>query len=177
MKWFLNLTTRSKLFLGFGLMIVFLASVIATAYRGIATVQASQHSLYQKEFANAVDLLNLRANENGVRAAALDMTVAATRSDREFWHRDIKKRSKEISATTQRLLERNRNDPSFSAQLGELNKTREAFSQTRDDQIIPLIYAGKKDQARTLLLGYAPSQRNWAMKPRKRRVPPWLNPR
>ena len=153
MNWFLNLTTRNKLFLGFGLMIIFLVTVIATAYRGIATVQASQHSLYQKEFANAVDLLNLRANENGVRAAALDMMVAATRSDREFWHRDIKKRSKEITETTQRLLERNRNDPSFSAQLGELNKTREAFAQMRDDQIIPLIYAGKKDQARTFLLG------------------------
>ncbi|MFZ2302682.1 MAG: methyl-accepting chemotaxis protein [Gallionella sp.] len=153
MKWFLNLTTRNKLFLGFGLMIVFLVAVIATAYRGIAAIQASQHSIYQEEFANAVDLLNLRSNENGVRAAVLDMMAAATRSDQETWHRDIKERSKEISATTQHLLERNRNDLPFSARLDELNKTREAFAQARDDQIIPLIYAGKKEQARALLLG------------------------
>ena len=33
MRWFLNLTTRAKLFLGFGVMIVFLATSIVTAYR------------------------------------------------------------------------------------------------------------------------------------------------
>lgn len=42
MKWFLDLTTRGKLFAGFGLMIVFLATVIAAAYTGIAAIQASQ---------------------------------------------------------------------------------------------------------------------------------------
>jgi len=153
MKWFLNLTTRNKLFLGFGLMIVFLAVVIATAYRGIVMIQASQHSIYQQEFANAVDLLNLRAQENGVRAAALDMMTVASRTDQETWHGDIKERSKDISGITQRLLERNRSDSSFSARLEELNKTREAFAQMRDDQIIPLIYAGKKEQAKALMLG------------------------
>jgi len=153
MNWFLNLTTRNKLFLGFGLMILFLVTVIATAYRGIAAIQASQHSIYQEEFANAVDLLNLRTNENGVRAAVLDMLVAVAQSDQEVWHRDIKERSKDISAITQRLLERNRSDLSFSAQLEELNKTREVFAQMRDEQIVPLIYAGKKEQAKALMLG------------------------
>jgi len=150
MKWFLNLTTRNKLFLGFGLMIAFLAIVIATAYRGIATIQASQHSLYQKEFANTVDLMTMRSDENGVRAALLEMLVATTRADQESWHQDIKERSKEISVTTQRLLERNRNDSSLLTQLEELDKIREAFAQTRDNQLIPLIYAGKKEQAKTL---------------------------
>ncbi len=144
MKWFLNLATRNKLFIGFGLMIVFLATVIATAYQGVTTIQAAQRKLYQEEFANAVDLLNLRANENGVRAALLNMMAADKQADQETWHEDIKQRSKEISGATQRLLERNRNNPSMIAQLVELNKTREAFAQTRDDRIIPLIYAGKE---------------------------------
>ncbi|HEY8887558.1 MAG TPA: MCP four helix bundle domain-containing protein, partial [Gallionella sp.] len=144
------MTTRNKLFLGFGLMIAFLAIVIATAYRGIATIQASQHSLYQKEFANTVDLMTMRSDENGVRAALLEMLVATTRADQESWHQDIKERSKEISVTTQRLLERNRNDSSLLTQLEELDKIREAFAQTRDNQLIPLIYAGKKEQAKTL---------------------------
>jgi len=153
MKWFLNLSTRNKLFLGFGLMIAFLAIVIATAYRGIATIQASQHSLYQKEFANTVDLMTMRSDENGVRAALLEMLVATTRADQESWHQDIKERSKEISVTTQRLLVRNRNDSSLLTQLEELDKIREAFVQTRDNQLIPLIYAGKKEQAKTLVQG------------------------
>jgi hypothetical protein len=44
MKWFLDLTTRGKLFAGFGVMIVILAIVIATAYYGIAAIQASKAS-------------------------------------------------------------------------------------------------------------------------------------
>jgi len=153
MKWFLNLSTRNKLFLGFGLMIAFIAIVIATAYRGIATIQASQHSLYQKEFANTVDLTTMRSDENGVRAALLEMLVVTTRPDQESWHQDIKERSKEISVATQHLLERNQNDSSLLTQLEELNKIREAFQQTRDNQLIPLIYAGKKSQAETLVQG------------------------
>jgi methyl-accepting chemotaxis protein len=153
MKWFLNLTTRNKLFLGFGLMIVLLAIVIAAAYRGITQIQASQHNLYQKEFANTVDLLNLRSDENGVRAAQLSMMAVTTRSDRETWHQDIKLRSKDIAEATQHLLERNNNDPQLLARIKELNLVRESFAQTRDSTLIPLIYAGKMAQARALALG------------------------
>ena len=35
MKWFVNLSTRNKLVCGFGLMVLFLASVVIVAYRGI----------------------------------------------------------------------------------------------------------------------------------------------
>ncbi len=153
MKWFLNLSTRNKLFLGFGSMIVFLALVTLSAYRGIVMIQATQHSLYRKEFANTVDLMTMRSDENGVRADLLEMLSAATRTDRESWHKDIKERSKEIAETAQRLLDRNHNDPALLAQLQELNKIRDAFVQTRDDQLIPLIYAGKKTQAETLVQG------------------------
>lgn len=45
MKWFLNLSTRSKLFLGFGVMVVFVGSVITTGYFAITGLQASQQTL------------------------------------------------------------------------------------------------------------------------------------
>ncbi len=153
MKWFLNLTTRNKLFLGFGLMIALLSVVITFAYQGIATIQAAQQKLYQEEFANAQDLMKLRADENGVRAATLDMLVVTKRSAQEVWHQDIKERSKEISGIEQRLLERNRNDSLLYTKLEELRTIREAFAQTRNDQVIPLIYAGKAEQAKTILQG------------------------
>lgn len=55
MKWILDLTTRAKLFAGFGLMILFLAAAIAAAYEGITAVRDSQKRL-GKDFALAVDL-------------------------------------------------------------------------------------------------------------------------
>ncbi len=153
MKWFLDLTTRGKLFAGFGLMIVFLATVIVTAYLGISAIQASQKSLYQEDFTNALDLMALRAEQNGVRTALLNMMLLARQSDRELWHQDIKQRSKEIAAVTSRLLERNRDRPRPSGRLEELKTIRDAFAQTRDDQLIPLIYANKTDEAKALAVG------------------------
>ena len=73
MKWFLDLTTRGKLFIGFGVMLAFLAAVIATAYTGITAIQESQKNLYRGDFANALDLMELRAQENGMRAALLSI--------------------------------------------------------------------------------------------------------
>lgn len=61
MKWFLDFTTRAKLFSGFGLMILFLAIVAAIAYRGTTSTQQSQKTLYEQEFANATNLLGVGA--------------------------------------------------------------------------------------------------------------------
>ena len=86
MNWFLDFSTRNKLFAGFGVMLVFLAAVIATAYLNIAAIQESQKKLYQEEFANAVDLMKLRSSENGIRAAALNMMLVVRHPDQETWH-------------------------------------------------------------------------------------------
>ncbi|MEK7877820.1 MAG: methyl-accepting chemotaxis protein, partial [Pseudomonadota bacterium] len=153
MKWFLDLTMRGKLFGGFGLMIVFLAVVMATAYLGITAIQTAQRSLYQEDFANAIDLMFLRSDENGMRAALLGMMAVTRDTERETWHQDLKERTKQFTAVTQRLLERNRNDPRLYARLGEVKALQGIFVQTRDEQIIPLIYAGKLEQGRAVALG------------------------
>ena len=152
MKWFLDLSTRGKLFLGFGLMLACLAAVIATAYRGIAAMQASQQLIYHEEFADAVDLLNLRTDENGVRAALLSMMATKSAGERDAWQREIRERSQQIVEGTQKLVARN-HDARTLARLDELKSIREEFALTRDRQIIPLIQAGKIEQARALTFG------------------------
>ena len=153
MKWFLDLATRGKLFVGFGLMLAFLAIVIVTAYLGISAIQVSQKNLYQRDFANAVDLLKLRTDQNGIRAALLSMLLATERSDQEPWHQEIKERKAEIAETVRQLQERNRNDSRLSGRIEEVKSISEAYAQTRDAELIPLIYANKTDQARTLAGG------------------------
>src|SRR3989338_7185342 len=153
MNWFLNLGRRGKLFLGFALMILFLAAVIVTAYTGITTIQESQQRLYNEDFANAVDLMALRMNQNGVRAAQLTMMSVTRRSDQEVWHQDLRDRVKEIDEVMPRLFERGRNEPMLLRRLEELRTTREAYKQTRDTEVIPLIYAGKVEEAKKLVLG------------------------
>jgi len=153
MKWFLDLATRRKLLLAFGLMIFFLAAVIVTAYTGITAIQEAQKRLHDHDFANAVDLAELLSNENGVRAAQLTMMVLPNRPDREPWGQDANTRSEEIETILRTLLERGRTDPRLFLRLEELKAIHDVFEQTRATQINPLISEGKIEDAKKIALG------------------------
>jgi len=163
MKWFLNLTMRVKLFVGFGLMILILTFVIVTAYRAIAGMQESQKNMYRLDFANAVDLKDIRSNQNGTRAAVLTMLLVTNRSDQEALHEEIKSRSQENAETMQRLLESSRDDPKLLSRLKEFENIRNDLNQTRDAKLIPLIYEGKIQEAKEVFLGIQ-SERNQKLK-------------
>lgn len=153
MRWFLNLSTRTKLFLSFGLMIIFLAVVIVTAYVGIITIQKSQGKLYQEDFANVADFWNLRANINGMRASQLMMMSVTKRSDQEVWHQDIKERNKRFDDVMSMLVERARNDHNFLSRLETLRTSINAYRQTQDAKLIPSLYKGKFEEAKILVFG------------------------
>jgi methyl-accepting chemotaxis protein len=153
MQWFNNLTMRGKLLAGFGLIIALLAVVVVVAYTSIAAIQKSQRILYEEDFANALDLAALRAEQNRVRAGLLTMMALTQRAEQEVWHQDIRERSLEIGALLQGLEERNRNQAGLLRRIGEIKAAREAFARTRDAQVIPLIYAGRTGDARELTLG------------------------
>jgi Four helix bundle sensory module for signal transduction len=163
MNWFLDLTTRTKLFLSFGVMIVLLAMVMITAYRGITAIETSQKNLYAQEFANAVDLKDIRANQNGMRAALLAMLLVPKRSDQEARHQETKDRAKENDETMQRLRERARNDPELLRRLEEFSTIRSAFRQTQETELTPWIYEGKIEEAKQLALGIQ-AERNEQMR-------------
>ena len=153
MKWFLDLSTRAKLFLGFGLMVLSLAAVTITAYTGITALQQSQKRLYDEAFANATDLLTVRSNVNGARTSVLMMILVTARSDQELWERDVLDRSRQIGDALRELIGRQSREPESLRQLEELRAAWEAYEQTRDTQIRPLIGQGKVDDARTFILG------------------------
>ncbi|TAN54826.1 MAG: methyl-accepting chemotaxis protein, partial [Betaproteobacteria bacterium] len=62
-------------------------------------------------------------------------------------------RSKRIDRIIRGLLERGKNDPKRLPQLEELKAVWQAFAQTKDAEIIPLILAGKTAESRELALG------------------------
>lgn len=153
MNWFKDLSTRMKLFLSIGLIIALLAAVIVTARNGISTIEKSQKNIVTVELANTSDLLALRASESDVRLALLMMMSASERTDKERWHHSVKGSAEEIGRILQRLYDRNKGEPALTRRLDELNALRLAFKETRDNQIIPLIYDGKVAEAKSLALG------------------------
>jgi len=133
-------------------MILLLIGVISTAYRNITAMQASQELLYNRDFSDAVDLMAIRSNINGARAALLNMLLSE-RHEQEQWHNDIKKRSVEVDKLFQRLIKRQRDNPVFLGKLKELKSLYDAYADTRDTQAIPQVFAGKVNDAKSLVLG------------------------
>jgi methyl-accepting chemotaxis protein len=153
MTWFLDLSTRNKLFIGFGLMIVFVGTVIATGYFAISGLQTSQQTLYQKDFANLRDIGNLRGFESQVRAEMLEAQLIKTPSERERLLKDASEHSVQVGKIMAVLLDRADSDPKLRARLEELDFIQKAFSQTKDSEIVPLILAGKIAEAQKLAVG------------------------
>lgn len=153
MKWFLNLSTRSKLFLSFGVMIVFVGGVITTGYFAITGLQASQQALYQEDLANLRDLKSLRALQNQIRAEMLEAQLVNTPAKRERLLKDVAEGSRQIGQIMAALQERATDDPKWLSQLKELNSIQKVFDQTKDDEIIPLIVAGKITESRQISAG------------------------
>jgi len=153
MKWFIDMAMRGKLFVSFGLMIALLAIVVATAYTGITAIQTSQNRLYEEDFANAVDLMQLLAEQNGLRAGIMTMLALSQQAEQEIWRQDVEERARVIDALLRQLQQRNREQTQMTRRLEELTATRDAYAQTRDVQVIPLIFAGNIEQARELALG------------------------
>ena len=79
MKWFINLSTRAKLFLSFGLMIIFLLIVTLAAYTSIQAIWESQKTLAEKDFADALELVELRDDLNRKRGQMQEMIETYSR--------------------------------------------------------------------------------------------------
>ncbi len=82
MNWLLNLSTRTKFFLAFGLLLFFLATVMVSAWWGITSIQTSQQALYEKDFADVSDVQEVLANIDESRANVLSMILSTQRAKR-----------------------------------------------------------------------------------------------
>ena len=153
MRWFLSLATRVKLLLAFGLIILLLAGAIATAYRNITAIQASQKQLFDEDFADAIDLMALRVHQNAVRTGVLTMITAPTRAAQDRAHSDIEERDGQIDEITRRLVARHQSDPRLPPRLEELASARDAYFEAREREVVPLIHAGKIEEAKQLVFG------------------------
>lgn len=163
MKGFINLATQAKLFWSFGLMVALLAVVIVMGHSGVTTIQEAQKNLYEQDFAIAVTLKELRANQNGVRAALLTMVATEKPSDRAAAQQDIKEREQESDELMQRIVDLGKGDPEISSRIEKFRSIRIAFRDLRDKEIVPLIHQGKMEEAKQLIFG-AQAERNEKMR-------------
>jgi methyl-accepting chemotaxis protein len=154
-----NLSTRSKLLLGFGVMLAFTAVVLGVGVWGLWSVDASAGRLYDQRFTNAVDLLDMRSNLNGQRVDVLLMMLLTDRAEQDVYRADLKERAARNDQLIDRMTKRNRDDPQFLAAFKPVVDLGEETRRVRDDQVVPLILDGKFEQAKQISLG--PQERRY----------------
>jgi len=151
MKWFIDLNTRSKLFFAFGLLFVILLAVILIAYNGFTEVQKSQSDLFQRDFTSATQIIELKAGQNRTRADILEMMLTKDRAKQRSIDQDIKSRAQAIGDLVERINDilKKEQDGETLRKFEELKATREAYRNTRDQQVA-MIMSGRIDEARKL---------------------------
>ena len=145
MNWFIDLKTRSKLFCGFGLIIVLTAIVIGTSYRAVAELQ--------QRFYIAKVLGELDSNFNEQRVVVLTMLTAIDASSLGPLQQELRGISKQNDDSTQNLRELAQADPVLGAGIEEFSGLRTSYKQMRDEQTVPLILERKTEQARSVIVG------------------------
>lgn len=98
-------------------------------------------------FAGKVEDIQTRLNQS--RQQTMAMLSEADKSVLEMRYEEALASSKEVDASLQSAMA----DPSLRTQqvpLEEFKQVWEVFKTTRDQEIVPLLMAGKQDQARAL---------------------------
>ena len=153
MQWFINLRTGSKIFLSFSIIIILQISILAVSYKNMTYLQQSGERLYKQDFALVDELMALRNNQNGVRAALLTMAISKSTTEQDTLFLQIKNYSTDINVSFEKISALIQGNPNFVSKFSLLKNIYEEYLQTRDTKVIPLIKEKKTDSALSVTSG------------------------
>jgi len=135
MKTFRDLPIRTKLFVGFGVMIALILVISATAYFSVSAIQQKNEIIYQNDMANIRDALELGGTQTSARLTVLEMISDPNPIHAQQRVQILQDEKNSISAIIQRMSARNQNDPVLLQKLQNFTEKRTEYGATRDTQI------------------------------------------
>jgi len=153
MKWFLDLSTRTKLFLGFGMMAAVLVLVATMASNVISSISKSNEVLFNDDFLVVRDLISARSDINRIRAAITMILIMDTEEAKEKWRDQVKDADKTLDEEISLVREKLGSDPQIQSKFDEFLTLLKEFRNVRDTRGIPLMLAGKFKEARQVFVG------------------------
>ncbi|MFA6572412.1 MAG: methyl-accepting chemotaxis protein, partial [Bacteroidota bacterium] len=145
MKYFINLSTRTKLFFSFGLIwLMFLVGIII-AYNGLQQTIQSEKELHDLHFKIALDLRSLRSHQNFNRAAILDMMLIKNDAEQTAIENTINERTQTINDILLNLSKINM-EQQFQGKIKELKDNIRVYQEERKKEIT-LVKEGKIEAA------------------------------
>ncbi len=144
---------RSKLLLGLISLVVIVGVVTVAAYFNISAMKESQDKLHERESDALLALKDIRSNQIGIREDELMMLVRDDPASQDSKQRDIQSKTAELVKDSNLVAQIMQDDPAITARLRSLVDLRSAFSSTHDTQVLPLLQAGKPEDARKVVAG------------------------
>ena len=148
MRWFKNLKTRSKMLLGFGLMLALLLGLAFSAYRALATIQRVEREEVSDSHNALVASLRIRSHQNHIRANMLEILNSEDAQTNAGAREEIAARADEIDQLVQTVREfvvRQAGEEDDKL-VEELLSAVRAYREGRTEQF-RLIASGKQKEA------------------------------
>ncbi len=142
----------ASLVLGFGVIMLLLVAIVVTAFSTLSRIEKSQGNLDQIGSQLPAEVMRVRNNINRQRVAMRDILLL---SDRAAWKKP-QAEIRELSASNDQIMKRllaNSPNGAFHSELQEIDSIRKTMETTRQTVAIPLILAGKLEQAKAVSLG------------------------
>jgi methyl-accepting chemotaxis protein len=149
MNWIHNLTTRSKLLFGFGVMLFLLVAAVATAVWSLREIERAQRILMDRDIAILETVSDLRDRQDWQRMRMLDAMISDDLKDRERNFRLIQEGAAAVNRETEKLQGNLSDDPASLQRVVELRAALDLYRQGRGEQIA-LINGGRLAEARQL---------------------------
>lgn len=149
MNWIYNLSTRAKLFLGSGLILVLLAAAVITAVWSITDIENSQRVLVEKDFAIVTTIAEMRNIQDWQRIRMLDMMLHAEDGEAQKIEQDLAAQGLRFGGLVDRMVALTGEDAATTRRVAELKVAVESYRLGRTEQIA-LIREGKLDRAKAL---------------------------
>ncbi|MBI3814773.1 MAG: methyl-accepting chemotaxis protein, partial [Nitrospinae bacterium] len=148
MKWLYDLKIGAKLTIISVVLMLFIVVVGYTGYSGIKEIKGLMEGIYNQNYGPSVNIANLKSNMNEIRAALVTMMAINDKAKLDEQNEHIKEVKKDIEARMGELIKSTSNE-----KVKALKEAIVAFRDTRDMEVIPLIYEGKVQEAKALATG------------------------
>lgn len=148
-SWFTDLPTSRKLLLGFGLLVLVLAAVIAAAGLGLLELRGTQQSINNQSLPLALGLEEFRGDLNRQHADLLELLQAPTSERQAVIQEDLRTYRRNMA---QDLAGAEAAAAGDTAKLAELAQVRALMNQylTTQDEQLTAIAQGNATQAQVL---------------------------
>lgn len=146
MNFFENLSTRSKLYLGFGFIIVAIVIIIIGSYISLVNIQKSQNKVIHV-MRISQNLTQVRSDQNRIRALALDALLAEDKEHRDTILSQIQEQILKVESRVKDIKSVLSDMPEELKAFQDVNNLMLVYRKNREHQI-DLIEAGKLPEAK-----------------------------